>query len=114
MSDYMTITDPYKFTDLGLGVYLIETQAFEDHRGYFMEGYNKDEFAKHGIMASSSLIANIELAKPLGTNITFLSSAEYVAVTTCPKVADPLLTSTHASNILPCKHLNLTPKTIKT
>lgn len=47
----MTIINPYKFTPLGLGVYLIDTQVFEDHRGYFMEGYNKEVFAKNGIVA---------------------------------------------------------------
>ncbi len=48
----MTIYNPYKFKPLGLGVYLIETQAFEDHRGYFMEGYNKEVFANNGIDAN--------------------------------------------------------------
>ena len=41
--------EPYKFTHLGLGVYMIDVGAFEDHRGYFMEGYNKDIFKKNGI-----------------------------------------------------------------
>lgn len=58
----MTIENPYKFTNLGLGVYLIETQAFEDHRGYFMEGYNKEEFAKNGINANFNQY-NVSLSK---------------------------------------------------
>ena len=43
--------EPYKFTHLGLGVYLIDTDAFSDHRGYFMEGYNYKDFAANGIDA---------------------------------------------------------------
>ena len=45
------IFTPYKFTPVGLGAYLVATAAFEDERGYFMEGYNKDIFAKNGIKA---------------------------------------------------------------
>jgi dTDP-4-dehydrorhamnose 3,5-epimerase len=58
----MTILDPYKFKHLGLGVYLIDTQAFEDYRGYFMEGYNKDVFAKNGINATFEQY-NVSLSK---------------------------------------------------
>lgn len=43
--------DPYKFTPLGLGAFKITTDAFSDDRGYFMEGYSKEVFAKHGIKA---------------------------------------------------------------
>jgi len=43
------IFKPYKFTSLGLGAYLVETSAFSDKRGYFMEGYNKAIFAENGI-----------------------------------------------------------------
>ncbi len=43
------INEPYKFTPIGLGAYLVDTSAFEDHRGYFMEGYSKELFAKNGI-----------------------------------------------------------------
>ncbi|MDV3426287.1 MAG: dTDP-4-dehydrorhamnose 3,5-epimerase [Bacillota bacterium] len=31
------------------GVYVIEPQVFGDNRGYFMETYNKEEFAKAGL-----------------------------------------------------------------
>ena len=31
------------------GMYIIETTAFGDRRGYFMETYNYEEFAKAGI-----------------------------------------------------------------
>ena len=58
----MTMLEPYKFTHLGLGVYLIETEAFEDHRGYFMEGYNREVFAKNGIKANFEQY-NVSLSK---------------------------------------------------
>jgi len=47
---------------LGLGVYLIETQAFDDHRGYFMEGYNKKVFADNGISSDFNQY-NVSLSK---------------------------------------------------
>lgn len=31
------------------GLVLLEPQVFEDHRGWFMETYSKQEFARHGI-----------------------------------------------------------------
>ena len=31
------------------GVRLIELDAFEDHRGYYIETYNQELYAKHGI-----------------------------------------------------------------
>ncbi len=31
------------------GVYIIEPEVFGDNRGYFMETYNKDDFAKAGL-----------------------------------------------------------------
>jgi len=42
----------YKFRRLGLGAYLVDTDAFDDHRGYVTEGYNKGIFAKNGIRAN--------------------------------------------------------------
>ncbi len=58
----MTLSEPYEFTHLGLGVYLVDTEAFEDHRGYFMEGYNKAVFAKNGISANFEQY-NVSLSK---------------------------------------------------
>jgi dTDP-4-dehydrorhamnose 3,5-epimerase len=41
-----------KFTQTDIpGVLLIEPQVFEDARGFFLESYRKDEFAKNGITA---------------------------------------------------------------
>ena len=54
--------ESYKFSHLGLGVYLIETDAFQDHRGYFMEGYNKRDFAANGINAEFNQY-NVSLSK---------------------------------------------------
>lgn len=31
------------------GVVIVEPKVFEDHRGYFFESYNEDEFVKNGI-----------------------------------------------------------------
>ncbi len=31
------------------GLYVIEPQVFGDERGYFMETYNKEDFAEHGL-----------------------------------------------------------------
>lgn len=47
----MPLQNPYTFKHLGMGVYLIDTKVFEDHRGYFLEGWNKELFAKNGIIA---------------------------------------------------------------
>ena len=41
--------DVYKFKELGLGVILIENEIYLDERGFFMEGFNVEEFKKHGI-----------------------------------------------------------------
>lgn len=41
--------DVYKFKELGLGVILIENEIYTDERGFFMEGFNVEEFKKHGI-----------------------------------------------------------------
>jgi len=44
--------DKFKFTRTEIpGVVVIETRVFEDNRGFFMEYYNKDEFAKKGFAA---------------------------------------------------------------
>lgn len=47
----MTIESPYKFEHLGMGVYLIDTKAFTDNRGYFMEAWNQKVFEENGIKA---------------------------------------------------------------
>jgi len=40
----------FKFTERAIsGVYVIEPQVFLDERGYFMEAYNKRDFAETGI-----------------------------------------------------------------
>ncbi|MCL5238911.1 MAG: dTDP-4-dehydrorhamnose 3,5-epimerase [Candidatus Marsarchaeota archaeon] len=39
----------YRFTNLGLGVTLIENEVYADSRGFFMEGFNKEAFMKNGI-----------------------------------------------------------------
>ena len=39
----------YRFKELGMGVVLIENDVYNDERGYFIEGYNKDAFAEYGI-----------------------------------------------------------------
>jgi len=42
----------FKFTKTAIhGVLVIEPKIFEDSRGFFMEYYNKDEFAKAGFAA---------------------------------------------------------------
>jgi dTDP-4-dehydrorhamnose 3,5-epimerase len=39
-----------KFTELGIkGVYLVETQKIEDHRGHFFRTYCEDEFERNGL-----------------------------------------------------------------
>lgn len=39
-----------KFTEASLpGVWIVEPQVFGDHRGWFMETYNEQQFKEHGI-----------------------------------------------------------------
>ncbi len=41
---------PFQFKRLEIPeLVLIEAQAFEDERGFFMEAYKKSEFSDHGI-----------------------------------------------------------------
>jgi dTDP-4-dehydrorhamnose 3,5-epimerase len=39
----------YKFTKVGMGLILIETESFPDERGFFTELYRKSEFKKGGV-----------------------------------------------------------------
>ena len=38
-----------KFTDIGMGVTLVENDMYSDERGFMAEWYNKEEFSKNGI-----------------------------------------------------------------
>ncbi len=39
----------FKFTNTGIeGMFLVEPTVFEDHRGYFMETYNENDFKEAG------------------------------------------------------------------
>ncbi len=55
--------EPYEFTPLGLGAYLVHTDAFEDHRGYVTEGYNRRFFAKNGIRPGQFIQWNLSQSK---------------------------------------------------
>jgi dTDP-4-dehydrorhamnose 3,5-epimerase len=39
----------YVFKELGMGIILIENEVYEDQRGFFVEGYNREAFAENGI-----------------------------------------------------------------
>lgn len=48
--DGVVVMADFKFNKTGIeGVYVIEPQVFGDNRGYFMETYHKEVFAKNGL-----------------------------------------------------------------